>query len=619
MNRFLSLLLAAVLLFSLVPVSAPAETAAELDFTLHNSNDRETDAAPVLDADAETGLDLKKGDKSVFYVVLPDDVSCAAVCMKLSAAPVLAELQALSSKKKWETFSSVSDPGPAFALPAGSHSGKLRIQLTFFSAAACRVEELRCLSAGEVPDSLALWRKEEQVDILLTAESLDTVDTALLSSLLETGCSVTVVSLSGAEAPADSYSRLWDAGLRTAPGVFRTKSKKPDRAAALVSMIRAFQPLLLVTDDYSSAFAGEAVAGAPDYSFDIESAAASGLWVVPVVCEAGQALSKAVSLPERSYDAVRSACAAEFAPAQHSDPSLIPYPASRLEDGYLPEGEAEFVYDDPDNGLWAYLSQSLQVEIVRYIMEKPSRRWFEAYVTFKPDQESFGQHIYVNANFKGQQIYPETLAQTSKLVFAINGDYYPKRVDNKEGIGNIIRQRQVLYNYDPARKQKYPNQDCAALRDDGSVSVYAGSEISADDLLAQGDVHDVLSFGPYLARNGKIRIYNGNSAEVDEPRTSFGMIEPGKLLFVTAEGKLPAPDSHGIDLRTLAKLLYARGVTDAFNTDGGNTSVMLFMGHKLNRTGYANQSVGTPRNQHELFGIGESDLVYTDMADGKKK
>jgi exopolysaccharide biosynthesis protein len=259
------------------------------------------------------------------------------------------------------------------------------------------------------------------------------------------------------------------------------------------------------------------------------------------------------------------------------------------------------------------------VEIVRYIMEKPSRRWFEAYVTFKPDQESFGQHVYVNASFEGQQIYPETLAQTSKLVFAINGDYYPKRVDNKEGIGNIIRRRQVLYNYDPARKQKYPNQDCAALRDDGSVSVYAGSEISADALLAQGDVHDVLSFGPYLARNGKIRIYNGNSAEVDEPRTSFGMIRPGKLLFVTAEGKLPAPDSHGIDLRTLAKLLYARGVTDAFNTDGGNTSVMLFMGRKLNRTGYANQSVGTPRNQHELFGIGESDLVYTDMADGKKK
>ena len=49
-----------------------------------------------------------------------------------------------------------------------------------------------------------------------------------------------------------------------------------------------------------------------------------------------------------------------------------------------------------------------------------------------------------------------------------------------------------------------------------------------------------------------------------------------------------------------------------------STSVLIFMGEKLNRTG-KDTSVGSPRNQHELFGIGSSELVHTDWFDGKPK
>ena len=251
-------------------------------------------------------------------------------------------------------------------------------------------------------------------------------------------------------------------------------------------------------------------------------------------------------------------------------------------------------------------------------MPEVPHRWFEATVIFKPEAETFQQHIYVNATFRGQQIYPETLAQTSQLVFAVNGDYYPNRADQKWPVGNIIRQRQVLYNYDAKRSLKFPNLDTLAIRDDGSFSVYAGDEISADKLLAQGDVHDALSFGPYLVRDGQMRIYNGNSADVPEPRYAYGMVEPGHLFFVMVEGKMPKKGEQGFNLWLLAELMYARGCTQAMNVDGGSTAVMIFMGHKLNRTGKAT-TLGSPRNQHELFGIGNSTRVYTDMADGKKK
>ena len=324
----------------------------------------------------------------------------------------------------------------------------------------------------------------------------------------------------------------------------------------------------------------------------------------------------------KTPEQIREWSGEQFASAEHADPAEIPYPDNRQEDGYLPEGE--FVHEDPEKGLWAYLSDSLQVEIIRYTMPEVPHKWYEANVIFKPEKEIFTQYLYVNATFANQEIYPETLAQTSRLVFAMNGDYHLERAKKKWLVGNIIRQGKVLYNYDPKKNMSFPNMDTLAVRNDGSFSVYEGTEISADELLAQaapGDpafVHDSLAFGPYLIRNGEIRFFEGNHGEKLEPRSAYGMISPGHLLFVMVEGKMPKKGEQGMNLWQLAQLMYARGCTEAMNVDGGSTAVMVFMGTKLNKTGKGN-STGQPRNQHELFGIGISELVHTDMVNGPKK
>ncbi len=60
--------------------------------------------------------------------------------------------------------------------------------------------------------------------------------------------------------------------------------------------------------------------------------------------------------------------------------------------------------------------------------------------------------------------------------------------------------------------------------------------------------------------------------------------------------------------------MYAQGVTDAFNLDGGSTAVLVFMGVKLNRTASkSGKSETSPRNMHELMGIGHSTQTATDM------
>ena len=329
----------------------------------------------------------------------------------------------------------------------------------------------------------------------------------------------------------------------------------------------------------------------------------------------------------KSDKEIRTWAAEEFEGAVHADPAEIPYPDTRDAEGYLPAGE-EFVHEDPEKGLWAYVSSTLQVEIVKYDMPDVPHIWYEAHVIFKPEKELFQQHVYVNATFEGQQIYPETLAQSSRLVFAVNGDYYPDRVKSKKVIGNIIRRGKVLYSRELKDSTVFPVMDTLALRNDGSLSVYGRSEITADELIAQAGpedpafVHDALSFGPYLVRDGVFRLYDGNAADVPEPRCAYGMIEPGHLFFVMAEGKIPKRSDlrgeKGMTLWTLARLMYARGCEQAFNVDGGSTAVMIFMGNKLNRTGKGN-SLGDARNQAELFGIGESEKVHTDKINGVKK
>ena len=617
MKRALALL-TALLMLPLCAAGRAEEPAREIAVEIRNGSDRETDSEPLRDGSDETGLALKKDRQTGFFLVLPENGSCAAVYLRLTAEPAKAELQILNEKKKWQTAVGEERPGVQILFDTRGITGKARLLLTFPAAEACTVLEARCFTAGALPEYVHRWEKGGRTDVLMAARTLEEIDTRTLGALLSAGRKTAVAAMGTEAALPAAWDRLWDAGLRTAPVVYAPDGRSADAMAVLAGWCRSMQPLLLATDAELEAVAAEAVRNAADPAWNRESAAESGIWAVPDSCGFDRAEEMAGHLAERSGEAIRAWCEERFASAERADPAEIPYPADRDADGYLPEGAEEFVYEDEEKGLWAYLSRTLQVEIVRYAMPEVPHRWFEASVIFRPEAESFGQHTYVNAAFRDQQIYPETLAQTSRLVFAVNGDYYPNRAEKKWPTGNIIRQRQVLHEYEERHSMKFPNLDTLAVRDDGSFSVYAAGEISAAELLAQGDVHDALSFGPYLVRDGEMRIYNGYSAEVPEPRSAYGMIAPGHLFFVMAEGKMPGKGEKGFDLWTLAELMYARGCTQAMNVDGGSTAVMVFMGHRLNRTGKGT-ALGSPRNQHELFGIGTSDRVYTDMADGKKK
>lgn len=311
--------------------------------------------------------------------------------------------------------------------------------------------------------------------------------------------------------------------------------------------------------------------------------------------------------------------------ATHADAESIPYPDNRDENGYLAEGE--FVFEDAQNGLWAYLSPTLQVEIVRFKMAKPAQRWFVCDVRFDPEQEQFTQKVDITSSRPGKvEKYGQTLAQVNKLVIGINSDFYFYRQQEGHVLGNIIRQGKVISNLTKKRSDSFPNLDTMVLHNDGRMTVYDHNEITADEILAQGDVHDALSFGPWFIRDGELRDYKGKNYDYLAPRTGIGMVEPGHYILLIVEAGMEADknregiEAKGFTLPEVAKMLYAYGCVQGFNLDGGNTSQLMFMGEKLNRTG--NMSTGypaSPRMINELFGIGTSDQVRTDWLHGKPK
>lgn len=597
------------------------------------------DMAALRDGWDSTSHACKRGKSVTLSVTLGEGDACGQVYLRLDTAAAKVTLRGRNAQNRWEDAAVMDNPGAEFVIAAQTPiADQMQIILDFSAAVSAQVTELRCFTQGPLPASIHEWAQAGAYDMLLVAEGAEQVDAEAVREWTEQGRSVACVLLTTPEEGLAAVGdRLWAAGVRRAPICLGLASQAADAAEAaldkawpdktllapLVSAIRATSPMTVV---FSGAAGREAyladkvqlaVDNAKEFSYQVADAEANGVWIVPHVFDAADAAlaDNLAHWEERSDKYLRDWCQRQYDGAVHSDPAEIPYPDNRLADGYLPEGE--FLYEDEEKGLWAYLSPTMQVEIVKYEKPELPQIWFVTDLRFKPEYECFGQVLYASASFKNQQIYPETLAQDSNLVLAVNGDYYPYRVERKTGVGNILRNREVLYNYDSKKRMAYPNLDTMALRDDGTLTVYAGSEITATALLEEGDVHDALSFGPYLARDGKIRIYSGEGCDATEPRNAVGMVSAGHYKIITVEGRIN-PGPKGVTLNVLSEMMYAQGVTDAFNLDGGSTSVLIFMGKKLNRTGAnTGRGLGSPRNMHELFGVGTSPLTHTDMLNKK--
>lgn len=319
---------------------------------------------------------------------------------------------------------------------------------------------------------------------------------------------------------------------------------------------------------------------------------------------AGKAETGADEAPEAEEAATAEAEAAENA---EENGGAQDFPALN-DEGFLDEGE--FVYEDPEKGLWRYCSDTLWVEIRRISQEKPLRTWYEAEIRCAEDGE-FPHMIPVDPEkWMRKQEYPYKLARMKQTVIAVSSDYAWHRYVNKTRTGIVIREGKIWSDKTWKKgAKKFPNLDTLAIFPDGDMQVFDSDEKTAEEYLEMG-ARDVLAFGPWLIRDGELNTaaleqYGKSSAE----RVAVGMAEKGHYWFMMLEGRSSwKKRSKGDGISFLAEKLLEKGCRTAFNLDGGQTATIVFMGHQLCKMDEKPRNLSSRRTA-EILGVGTSTLV----------
>ncbi len=275
------------------------------------------------------------------------------------------------------------------------------------------------------------------------------------------------------------------------------------------------------------------------------------------------------------------------------------------ENGFLDNGE--FVFEDADNGIWRYASDTLKVEIYRRSTEKPKQVWYEAEIWCA--EGSTGPRMIANdpEHWAKSVEYPYKLARKTGTVIAVSGDYANTRVVQKSKVGIVIRDGKVISERTYKKNSKhFPNLDCLAIYPDGDMKVFYSDERTAEEYLEDG-VTDVLAFGPWLIRDGELNEealnqYGKSTAQ----RVAVGMVEKGHYFFMMLEGRITR--SRGSGIRFLAEKLMEKNCTVGFNLDGGQTASIVFMGHQLCKMDNKKRNLSS-RSSSDILGVGHSELL----------
>lgn len=306
-------------------------------------------------------------------------------------------------------------------------------------------------------------------------------------------------------------------------------------------------------------------------------------------------------------------CVGGFALAeQNSTPQQISITAEELrqiKDYSNPiyfEDANEKIQFDYKQGKWSYASPHLQVDIERFEDTKYTLIWYIADVRF--DDSLKLEHFFADQENPGKSFkYAENIARDNHCVFAINDDQVGYRLYNHKTVGHVVINGKIFGDKSYKKPVKIlPNLDCMAIADDGTMSVYGFNEHTAQEYVDMG-FKNVSSFGPYVIRDSQINPYLDNHYTLQEARTVIGMIDKNHYVIFSCEGRRKGK-SLGASLKWVGEHLLEKGVTQAFNLDGGGTTSLLFMGMKIN---YFNPKgeVRKDRSLTGIFGIGKSDLL----------
>ena len=255
--------------------------------------------------------------------------------------------------------------------------------------------------------------------------------------------------------------------------------------------------------------------------------------------------------------------------------------------GFLADGSAPFVYQNPEDGRWIYLSGDIHVDIQRFNDTTLPLVWFETRIRLAQGSRLRSLLALKDGKTPGHSFkMPQSILDDyPNVIVAFSDDFYGYRWSHKRTQGIIIRDGEIMSGKtSKAGNLSWPQLDIFAVFQDGTAKTFVSDAYTAEEYLAMG-VQDTYAFGPILVQEGKISddVYAYPYAQTRvAPRTAIGWIGPNEYLALTVQGR--RKDSRGATVEWLARRMVACGVQEALNLDGGNTCSLFFMGKLLNRS-----------------------------------
>ena len=166
------------------------------------------------------------------------------------------------------------------------------------------------------------------------------------------------------------------------------------------------------------------------------------------------------------------------------------------------------------------------------------------------------------------------MAKRVNAVLAINGDYFYFTHH-----GYILRQGQLFL--DDLRGDR----DVLLIDEDGDFHIVRNPFTGQVSQTIDGKrVVQAFFFGPVLVQNGKmVRDMDLRyDMRAEERRQRMCIAQVGPLEYKCICCGPPARGNSGMNLTEFARLVYSLGVETAYNLDGGNSTMLMFNGQKIN-------------------------------------
>ena len=196
-----------------------------------------------------------------------------------------------------------------------------------------------------------------------------------------------------------------------------------------------------------------------------------------------------------------------------------------------------------------------------------------------------------NGSFeRNAQRRPEALAERSRAVVALNGDYYDST--ERKSRGFILRQGTLFRNnLDEPGPWDARFMDVLLIDSNGDFHiVYQPVKDAVITVPDNGTILNSFSFGPALVDNGElIEDFQGADRWInmaaDEYRQRICLCQAGPLHYKVICCAGPYKGNTGMTIAQFARLVKSQDVLVAYNLDGGDSTWLYFKGAKVNDLG----------------------------------